>query len=50
MSDVLAVVPWYLANADVVENSRSMLRVWVGGKYVELLRRLRADTSMLCME
>jgi len=48
----VALIPWYIANRDAVERSRSMLRIWAGGvrslhgKYAELLARLGAEVRV----
>jgi len=45
----VALIPWYVANKDVVVRSRSMIRVWAGGarsqhgRYAQLLARLGAE-------
>jgi len=53
---VVALVPWYIANIDVVERSRAVLRIWAGGihsehgKYAELLARLGAEVRTYTTE
>jgi len=52
----VALIPWYIANRDAVERSRSMLRIWAGGvrslhgKYAELLARLGAEVRTYTTE
>jgi len=45
----VALIPWYIANRDVVERSRAMLRIWAGGvrgqrgRYAQVLARFGAE-------
>jgi len=52
----VALIPWYIANRDAAERSRSMIRVWAGGvrsqhgRYAELLARLGAEVRVYATE